>query len=55
MYNFRNDYSEGAHPDILNKISETNLVQQYIYGKDKHSVQVYQASDKIIPSIRSIL
>ncbi len=39
MYNFRNDYSEGAHPDILNKISETNLVQQSGYGEDEYSVQ----------------
>jgi threonine aldolase len=39
MYNFRNDYSEGAHPNILNKLIETNLVQQLGYGEDDYSIQ----------------
>lgn len=37
MYNFKNDYSEGAHPDILNKLIETNSVQQMGYGEDEYS------------------
>ncbi len=39
MYNFKNDYSEGAHPNILNKLLETNLVQQMGYGEDEYSYQ----------------
>jgi threonine aldolase len=39
MYNFKNDYSEGAHPDILHKLVETNLVQQLGYGDDDYSQQ----------------
>jgi threonine aldolase len=39
MYNFKNDYSEGAHPRILNKLIETNLVQQLGYGDDEYSYQ----------------
>lgn len=39
MYNFKNDYSEGAHPNILNKLLETNLVQQLGYGEDEYSCQ----------------
>lgn len=39
MYNFKNDYSEGAHPNILNKLIETNLVQQLGYGEDDYSVE----------------
>jgi threonine aldolase len=39
MYNLKNDYSEGAHPNILNKLVETNLVQQLGYGEDEYSVQ----------------
>lgn len=39
MYNFKNDYSEGAHPNILNKLIETNLVQQLGYGDDDYSLQ----------------
>ena len=39
MYNFRNDYSEGAHPNILQKLIETNLIQQSGYGEDEYSLQ----------------
>ena len=39
MYNFKNDYSEGAHPSILNKLLETNLAQQLGYGEDEYSIQ----------------
>ena len=34
MYSFRNDYSEGAHPKILQVLSDTNLVQTVGYGMD---------------------
>lgn len=39
MYNFKNDYSEGAHPRILDKFIETNLVQQSGYGEDEYAQQ----------------
>lgn len=39
MYNFKNDYSEGAHPNILNKLIETNIIQQLGYGEDDYSSQ----------------
>lgn len=39
MYNFRNDYSEGAHPHILQKLIETNLIQQSGYGEDGYSLE----------------
>jgi len=38
MYSFRNDYSEGAHPAILQKLVETNRVQQSGYGEDEYSL-----------------
>ena len=34
MYSFRNDYSEGAHPKVLEALHETNLVQTCGYGLD---------------------
>ncbi|WHY69383.1 low specificity L-threonine aldolase [Neobacillus sp. SuZ13] len=37
MYSFKNDYSEGAHPRILNALIESNLVQDYGYGEDQFS------------------
>ncbi|OOB79325.1 MAG: threonine aldolase [Epulopiscium sp. Nuni2H_MBin003] len=36
MIKFRNDYSEGTHPSILNKILETNLIQTVGYGEDEY-------------------
>ena len=37
MYSFKNDYSEGAHPRILNALLESNLVQADGYGEDQFS------------------
>jgi len=34
MYSFKNDYSEGAHPRILQALIESNLVQEDGYGGD---------------------
>ena len=34
MYSFRNDYSEGAHPKVLEALTETNLEQSRGYGLD---------------------
>ncbi|TDW51500.1 L-threonine aldolase [Flavobacterium sp. 270] len=48
MYNFKNDYSEGAHPNILNKLIETNLVQQLGYGEDDYSIEAKELLKKKI-------
>ena len=37
MYSFRNDYSEGAHPQVLQALTDTNLVQTCGYGVDPSS------------------
>lgn len=39
MYSFKNDYSQGAHPNILKSLIETNLVQQTGYGEDEYSLK----------------
>jgi threonine aldolase len=39
MYSFKNDYSEGAHPQILAALMATNLQQQDGYGEDEFSLQ----------------
>ena len=36
MYSFRNDYSEGAHPRVLQALADTNLEQTCGYGLDPH-------------------
>ena len=39
MLNFRNDYSEGAHPAVLQALTETNLVKTPGYGTDEFCAQ----------------
>ena len=34
MISFENDYAEGAHPAILQRLLDTNLIQQSGYGND---------------------
>ena len=41
-YSFLDDYSEGCHPDILEALSKTNLVQQTTYGDDEYSIEAKQ-------------
>jgi threonine aldolase len=36
-FSFLDDYSEGAHPDILSALTESNYVQQAPYGEDTYS------------------
>ncbi|MBX4263439.1 threonine aldolase family protein [Clostridium estertheticum] len=38
MYSFKNDYSEGAHPNILKALVKSNMVQTEGYGEDKYSI-----------------
>lgn len=48
MYSFKNDYAEGAHINILQKLIETNTIQQAGYGEDAYSLQAKQIlRDKI--------
>ena len=37
MYSFRNDYSEGAHPSILESLIRTNMEQTLGYGEDEYT------------------
>ncbi|MEI7595903.1 MAG: low specificity L-threonine aldolase [Bacteroidota bacterium] len=36
MHSFRNDYSEGCHPNIIKALLDTNLEQQEGYGDDQY-------------------
>ncbi|SEF50866.1 L-threonine aldolase [Halpernia humi] len=44
-YSFKNDYSEGCHPKILEALLNTNLVQQNGYGLDDYC---QSATEKIL-------
>lgn len=39
MYSFKNDYSEGAHKNILNAIANNNFIQMDGYGEDIHCLK----------------
>ncbi len=38
MYSFKNDYSEGAHPKILEALARASREQSDNYGYDRHSI-----------------
>ncbi|AOY76476.1 threonine aldolase family protein [Clostridium formicaceticum] len=42
MYSFKNDYSEGTHPRILNALIASNLEQTEGYGKDRYTIQAIE-------------
>lgn len=48
MYSFMNDYSEGAHPKILENLTKYNLEQNIGYGQDKHSEKAKKHMIKFI-------
>jgi len=41
-YSFKDDYSEGVHPEILNVLSNTNYIQTIGYGEDEFSDKARQ-------------
>jgi threonine aldolase len=42
-YSFQNDYSEGAHPRILEALARTNLDQEVGYGEDGYCLAAAEA------------
>ncbi|WP_207434175.1 threonine aldolase family protein [Sabulibacter ruber] len=47
LYSFTNDYSEGCHPNILERLAETNLTQQAGYGNDQFTLESVAAIRKL--------
>lgn len=50
-YRFFNDYSEGAHPSILELLSKTNLNQEEGYGNDSLSLKAAKMIRQVVGSI----
>jgi threonine aldolase len=48
MYSFRNDYSEGAHPQILKALLESNMAQADGYGEDVYSNEARRSLLRLI-------
>lgn len=47
-FSFKNDYSEGCHPHILQALLQYNLYQQAGYGEDEYSLQAKELIRKKI-------
>ncbi len=54
IISFKNDYSEGAHPAIIQALSEDNLVQQPGYGYDDYCVRARQYIQSAIHSAADV-
>jgi len=52
-YSFKNDYSEGCHPRILQALTQTNLTQQTGYGEDEYSLQALSLLRKKLENPRA--
>lgn len=48
MFNFKNDYSEGCHPRILDALARTNPEQTVGYGLDEHCANAAALIRKVI-------
>lgn len=48
MYSFTNDYSEGAHPKIIEALLATNYEQSEGYGLDKYCLEATNILKKLI-------
>ncbi len=48
MFSFKNDYSEGAHPDILEALIHNNGQQEEGYGSDRHSLNAAELIKNLV-------
>ncbi|WDP88445.1 MAG: threonine aldolase [Desulfobacter sp.] len=48
MYSFKNDYSEGAHSEILKALAACNMDQEEGYGLDRHSMNAARMIRELI-------
>ena len=46
---FRDDYSEGCHPNILRALEDTSLTQQIGYGADEYTAEAKQLIEALMP------
>ncbi|WP_054740919.1 threonine aldolase family protein [Cellulosilyticum ruminicola] len=48
MYSFKNDYSEGAHPNIIEALVKSNLEQTSGYGQDAYTEEAVHSIKEIV-------
>ncbi|KAI4101810.1 MAG: hypothetical protein LQ339_004856 [Xanthoria mediterranea] len=54
-YSFHDDYSEGAHPAIIETLARTNLSQQSGYGSDEYSEDARNAIRNLIGADEAVI
>ncbi len=47
-YSFQNDYSEGAHPRIIEALAQTNLTQELGYGEDAYCLEAAELIHRVV-------
>ena len=52
MILFTSDYTEGAHPRIIEKLAETNMEQTVGYGEDPYCEEAREAIKKVCVHFR---
>lgn len=52
MILFTSDYTEGAHPRIIEKLAETNMEQTVGYGEDPYCEEAREAIKKVCDGTR---
>lgn len=52
MILFTSDYTEGAHPRIIEKLAETNMEQTVGYGEDPYCEAAREAIKKVMRCTR---
>lgn len=55
VHSFKDDYSEGAHPRILDALLRTNSVQQEGYGLDRYSLEASELIRKAIGQDQAVI
>lgn len=48
QHSFKNDYSEGAHPRVIEALTRTNLEQEEGYGLDQHSLNAVKIIQELV-------
>ena len=51
MILFNSDYLEGAHPRIMQRLMETNMVQTTGYGEDEYCAQARETVRRVCEAV----
>lgn len=52
MLYFYTDYMEGAHPEVMRRLMETNLEHTTGYGSDQYTQRAKNLSEKLADNLK---